>query len=156
MNTDLSIKAKGISNRINNEIANLFNQSEFVSSKRNKNLITIRFIKQENNYQLDLPSDYPFKIPINIKYNGIDYKKSLFTYSDKIKQILKNKYYMDCLCCNTLLCAANWMPSMNLCHIINEMDNMSKIKKEIKIIIICDEIRKKYLCYFAEFEKYLI
>lgn len=155
MNIDLGIKAKGIANRINNEIANLFNQTDFVSSERKENAISIKIIKDKNIYELDLEKDYPFKPPVNIKYNGNNYKKSLFNYSLKSKKILKSYYFMECLCCNTLLCAGNWTPACNICHIINEIDKIKKIQKEIIIRILCDEIRVKYLCYFAEFEKYL-
>ena len=155
MNIDLTIKAKGIANRINNEIANLFNQTDFVSTERKGNIISIKFIKDKKTYELDLEKDYPFKPPVNIKYNGNSYKKSLLNYSEKVQKILKRDYFMECLCCNTLLCGANWMPSCNICHIINEMDKIIKIQKEIIIKILCDEIRFRYLCYFAEFEKYL-
>ena len=41
-------------------------------------------------------------------------------------------------------------------NIINEMMRMSQIKKEIKIRLLCDMIREKFKCYFAEFEKYLL
>ena len=158
LNTDLNIKTKGISNRINNEITNLFNQTNFVLCERKKNAISIKVIKDKNTYELELEKDYPFKPPINIRYNGIDYKESLFNYSEKIQKIqkiLKQNYYMDCLCCNTVLCGINWTPSINICHIINEMDKITKIQKEVIIILLCNEIREKYFCSFAEFEKYL-
>jgi hypothetical protein len=156
MNTDLSIKATGIPNRINNEIANLFNQSDFVSSERKGTSISLKIKQGKNTYELDLPSDYPFKTPVNIKYNGNCYKKSLFNHSEKVQKILKTQYHMECLCCNTLLCGSNWMPTMNICHLINEIDKIIKIQKEIIIRLLCDEIRVKYLlCTFAEFEKYL-
>lgn len=156
MNTDLSIKARGISNRINNEITNLFNQTELVSLERKENSILIKVIKGNNIYNFDLQKDYPFKPPINIKYNGRDYKKSLFNYSEKVQKILKKQYHMDCFCCNTILCHNNWTPAINTSHIINEMDKITKIQKEIIIQILCDEIRDKYNCCFAEFEKYII
>ena len=155
MNTDLGVKARGIANRINGEILNLFNQSEFVSSERKENSITIKVIKDKNSYELDLQKDYPFKPPVNIKYNGNDYKRSLHNCSGKIQEILKKKYHMDCLCCNTVLCGTNWTPACNISHIINEIDRIIKIQKEIIIILLCDEIRAKYLCSFAYFEKYL-
>ena len=156
MNTDLGIKAKGIANRINSEIANLFNQSDFVSSEKKENAITIKVIKHKNTYEFDLQKDFPFKPPVNIRYNGKNYKRSLHNYSGKIQEILKKKYYMDCLCCNTLLCGTNWTPAINTSHLINEIDRIIKIQKEIIIISLCDEIRTKYLCYFVDFEKYLI
>jgi hypothetical protein len=155
MNTDLSIKARGIANRINSEIANLFNQSDFVSSERKGTSILITVINKKKKYEMELPSDYPFKPPKNIKFNGDIYKKSIFNYSEKFRKILKNKYHIECLCCNTLLCGTNWTPACNICHIINEIDKITKIQKEIIIILLCDEIRYKYFCTFAEFEKYL-
>ena len=156
MNTDLGVKAKGIANRINNEIINLFNQSVFVSSERKDSVISLKVVKGENTYELDLQKDYPFKPPINIKYNGQHYKKSLSNYSEKVTKILKRNYFMECLCCNTLLCGTNWSPACNISHIINEMDKITKIQNEVEIRLSCDEIRVKYFCTFAEFEKYLI
>lgn len=155
MNTDLGVKVRGIANRINSEIANLFNQTDFVSSERKGTTIRIKVIKGENIYEFDLHKDYPFKPPNNIRYNGDNYKKSLFNYSEKFRKILKNKYHIECLCCNTLLCGSIWTPACNSSHIINEIDNIIQIQKEIIIILSCDEIREKYSCYFAEFEKYL-
>ena len=155
MNTDLGVKVRGIPNRINSEITNLFNQSDFVSSERKGTSILITVIKEKNKYTFELPSDYPFKPPKNIRLNGDNYKKSLFNYSEKFRKILKNKYHIECLCCNTILCGSNWTPACNSSHIINEMNKITKIQKEIIIILMCDEIREKYYCTFAEFEKYL-
>ena len=45
MNTDLGVKVRGIPNRINSEIINLFNQSDFVSSERKGSSISIKVIK---------------------------------------------------------------------------------------------------------------
>ena len=155
LNTDLNIKSKGISARINNEINNLFNQSELVSSERKENTILLKIVKDKNTYEMCLPKDYPFKMPINITYNGIEYKKSLFTYSEKIKNVLKTNYNTTCLCCSSILCS-EWGPINNVSNIINEMMRMSQIKKEIKIRLLCDMVREKFKCYFAEFEKYLL
>jgi hypothetical protein len=155
LNTDLSVKPKGIPNRINSELNNLFNQGIFVSAKRNTTSITIIFIKDENNYEIDLSYDYPFKPPKNILYNGIHFKESLSRWPLKAQQILKNKYNIGCLCCDTIISGTKWTPAINTCHIINEIDKLTKIKKIIKIILTCDRVRNKGKCYFAEFEKYL-
>jgi len=155
LNVDLSIKAKGIANRINSEFNNLFNQSELVSTYRIRDAISIKIVKDNNVYELILQHDYPFKCPESIYYNGVDYKKHLFSASQRIRKILKQKYNISCLCCDTVISGKNWTPAMNICYIINEIIKMTKIKKEIKFIILCDEIRDKYNCCFAEFEKYL-
>jgi hypothetical protein len=39
--------------------------------------------------------------------------------------------------------------------LFNEINNVVKIKKEIMIRMLCNRIRIKYTCYFAELEKYL-
>jgi hypothetical protein len=155
MNTDLSVKVKGIPNRINSEIINLFNQSDFVSSERKAKSTIITVIKRKNKYQMELPSDYPFNPPKNILYNENNYKQSLTNCSQRIQKILKTKYNIICLCCDTIISGSIWMPAMNTSHVINEIDKFSKIKKEIKIILQCEEIRDKFNCCFAEFEKYL-
>lgn len=155
MNVDLSIKAKGTANRINNEINNVFNQTNFVSLERKDDSIMLKVIKDDNLYEFELQKDYPFKAPINVKYNNREYRKSLYNYSVKVQKILKKRYFMDCFCCNTILSGTNWTPACNISHIINEMDKITKIQKEIIIVILCDEIRYKNNCCFAEFEKYL-
>jgi hypothetical protein len=157
LNTDLSIKVRGIPNRINNEIANLFNQCDFVSSERKGNQIFLKIIKGKNTIEMELPNDYPFKPPKNIFYNGKNYKQSLSNYPQRIQIKLKKFYNISCLCCDTIICGSNWLPSMHTSHIINEIYKFSKIKKEIKIRLICDEVRTKYRCLFefADFEKYL-
>jgi hypothetical protein len=156
MNVDLSIKAKGIANRINSEINNVFNQSDFVSLERKETSIFIKIIREKNLYEFILQKDYPYKPPISIKYNNREYRKSLYNYSEKVQKILKKRYFLDCFCCNTILSGCNWTPACNISHIINEMDRITKIQKEIIIVILCDEIRYKNKCCFAEFEKYLI
>lgn len=157
MNTDLTIKAKGIANRINSEISNLFNQVSFVSTERKENsVISIKVIKEKNIYNFDLTKDYPFHPPKNIMINGNNYKQSLTNYCYNFRTVLKKNYGIECLCCNTILCGDKWSPACNICHIINELDKITQIQKEVIIRILCNEIREKYHCYFAEFERYLI
>ena len=92
--------------------------------------------------------------PKNIIYNGTNYKQILSNCPKKIQKILRTKYFINCLCCDTITCS-KWVPAINTSHIINEIDKFLKIKKEIRIILLCDEIRYKFNCSFAEFEKYL-
>ena len=103
---------------------------------------------------MDLPTNYPFVIPTNVQVNGLDYKKSLFTCSYKILNYLKSIYKIECLCCSTILCS-EWTPGNNIGNIINEIIKMAKIKKDIQLRLICDMVRHKGKCYFAEFEKYI-
>ena len=124
-------------------------------SKHLQTGIVIQIIKGEKTYEMDLPKDYPFTIPTNVKVNGYDYKKSLVTSSPTILNYLKTKHNIECLCCSTILCSA-WGPCKNISNIINEINNVSIIKKDIQLRLICDIVRNKGKCYFAEFEKYLV
>jgi len=155
LNTDLSIKPKGINARIVNEFGNLLHQCDSINYKHQNNGLYVTVKINQNSYCLNLSRDYPFKMPTNISYNGLDYYKLLITHSDEAKDCLKRFYYRDCLCCSSMICNSNWMPTINICHIINEINNVVKIKKEIMIRMLCNRIRIKYTCYFAELEKYL-
>ena len=155
LNTNLSIKQTGTKGRINNEIAILFNQCQKISAEHNNNDILLKIKNNNNTYEMKLPLDYPFRPPTNVLYNGINYKEKLSNSPERIKNILKYNYNVNCLCCDTLLCATNWIPTMNICNLINEIDKITQIKKEIKIRLSCHIIRDKFNCCFAEFEKYL-
>ena len=50
LNVDLSNKAKGVPNRINSEINNVFNQSDFVSTERKETSILVKVIREKNIY----------------------------------------------------------------------------------------------------------
>ncbi len=155
LNTNLSIKPTGIKYRINNEITHLFNQCKKISAEHDNNSILLKIKNNNKNYEMRLLSDYPFKPPSNILYNNINLKNRLSNCPQRIKKILKHMYNINCFCCDTILCETNWIPTMNICYLINEIDKIMKIKKEIQIILSCNEIRDKFNCCFAEFEKYL-
>ena len=155
LNTNLSIKQIGIKARINNEITHLFNQCQKVSAEHDNNTVLLKIKNNNKTYEMKLPPDYPFKSPINIYYNKINLKESLFKCPPRVKNILKRNYNLRCLCCDTIFCETNWIPTMNICYLINEIDKIIQIKKEIKIRISCDMIRDNFNCCFAEFEKYL-
>jgi hypothetical protein len=157
LNTDLNIRSTGCKLRIDYEVSNLRNQCKKVSTEQLDNgLILLQVLHNSSVYEFSLQPDYPFKIPSNIRYNGVDYKKWLLTaYSEKTIDYLKRFYFMDCLCCNTFECL--WTPVTTISHIINEINKISRIKKEIMIRMICDFVRfhKKCVFDFANFEQYL-
>lgn len=155
LNTNITIKPSGMKIRINNEITHLFNQCQKVTVENDNNTILLKIKNNNKVYQMRLPSDYPFKLPTDILYNGINFKETLSNYPERIKNILKHYYNINCLCCDTIFFGKNWSPTINICYIINEIDKIIQIKKEIKIILSCEMIRDKFNCCFAEFEKYL-
>lgn len=98
-----------------------------------------------NNFIFRLPYDYPFKPPTKLSCNGENYRYSLknmptriyylyyhpeqMYFQEKLETINYNR--RDCLCCNTLLCSANWTPVNMLHHILKEIKDHNILKKNI-------------------------
>ena len=89
--------------------------------------------------QIILQNDrYPF-LPPDILVNNIPYIDSLKTKSKKI-----NGFIQTCLCCVSIFRKENWLPSFQLSHIFNEMEEINKCKRKVKYKIAVDTIGKKY------------
>ena len=153
--TDLSIKHKSHKMRLTSEFTNLIGQCDSLTYVHNNNGFDITIIIKNNVYKLFVSQDYPFKMPINVYYNGVEFNKYIYGDYLEIKKYLKKYYHIDCLCCRSLLCGSNWTPMINIAKIINEINDVVRIRKEITYRILCDQIRDKYRCYFVELEKYL-
>lgn len=159
LNTDLFFKEKGIKHRISCEINNLFLQcgnNDSVSIEPIDNKYMVKVILNNNTYKFVLPVSYPFKQPEEIFYNNNNYNKILSTNTDKIRYYLIKIYGKTCLCCSSLTCGVNWMPSIPLSALINEINTNVKLKKDLLLYILCDYIKIKYKCHFAYIESYLL
>ena len=53
------------------------------------------------------------------------------------------------------MCADNWSPLYFMSHVINNIDNILKIKRELYLHILCEMIKYKYNCEFLYIDKYL-
>ena len=153
--TDLSIKHNNRRMRLTSEFTNLIGQCDSLIYEHDNNGINITIIIKNNIYKLFVSEDYPFKMPTNVYYNGIEFNKYIYDNLLEIKKYLIKYYHIECLCCRSLLCGVNWTPMVNIAKIINEINDVVRIRKEITYRILCDKIRDKYRCYFAELEKYL-
>ena len=155
MNTDLSIKHKGVKNRISHEFNNLFFQSDSILVEHINNQYIFTISINLNIYKFILHPDYPFKPPEQIFYNNINYKKILLTNTPKIRYYLDKFYRLNCLCCSSLTFGTYWTPAISLGSIINEINHNIKLKKKLFIYILCDYIKIKYKCEFAHIDIYL-
>ena len=149
------IKPKGCMARLMNELSLIIMQSHSVTCTNINNGHNIEIQIDNNKYSLFLCADYPFKIPQNVCYNNIEYKTLLYDNRPEINKYLLKYYNKECFCCSSLLCGVNWSPCTNILKIINEINQNIKIKQEINYRLISDELRKKYKCYFVDFESYL-
>lgn len=156
LNTNLTCwKNGGLNTRIVNEMGNLMFQCNSVKFKIIDNEYIFNIEYNNNNYNILLHKDYPFKSPNRIFFNGIDYKQILSIRELRISNYLKKYYGLDCLCCSSIICINNWIPTSNISHIINDINNTRRIKKEILLRMLCDTIKIKYNCEFLNIVEYL-
>ena len=133
------IKMKGLRNRIKNECNILYKEyhNVLISVDETKNIVikAVEFINNNaRTYKFILTIQYPFYPPKMLK---------------KIKG-------QDCLCCHSLNCSANWSPAIKLYHIIGEINNTLKFKRDIINLLLADKIKIKNNIPYAYIEEYLI
>ena len=117
---------------------------EFTEDK--DKIISISLYSEKNNFlEFKIPKDYPFKPPLSLTINGENYRYRLKEMPSKIYYLYYHpeKMYMDdsisinkqcrptCLCCNNLLCPANWTPVTRIPHILKEIELHNDIKRNI-------------------------
>jgi hypothetical protein len=112
-----------------------------------KKEIVLNFIISTNNrkYSIVFDSSYPFKPPKKFSSNGISYFKIMKVPSTRFSTILKKITGQECFCCYSSMCGSNWSPCSTIQKIINESNDVCKIKQMIVEKIIADSIKKKYL-----------
>jgi ubiquitin-protein ligase len=99
--------------------------------------------KYNNIYTIIINNNYPFTAPI-VKINFKSYY-SFLKLNNKSLHILKNIHYKDCLCCSSILCTNNWVPSYTINNIIQEIRKNKSYKRDIVYKIILNKIKEKYL-----------
>lgn len=161
------IKLKAIRSRVKNECNLLYKDyhnvlidvvsdkiiitaMEFIITNHNNELRTKRRV-----YKFILTNHYPFRPP-EIYVNNTMYSNVLQMRGEYEKEMVKKIKGQDCLCCHSLNCNANWSPAIKLFHIINEIKDTLKFKRDIINVMLADKIKKKYNIPYAYIERYLI
>ena len=149
-------KMQGSANsRLMQEIGSIYTQCKNVSIQKRDNNQLLEVNINDNTFVFELCYSYPFKMPVNVHINGVNYNE-LKRITDPL-MIPYIKKYLDtnCFCCHSLLCADNWTPVIRVASIINEIQSNMIILHKIKIHLLCDQLRHKYRCQFIMFEDYL-
>lgn len=118
---------------------------------------TISFYnKQHNNryYEFVLSLDYPFKSP-KLIINNKPYSHYLKIQTNQFKNALLKYNFIDCFCCETILCGNNWTPHYQITNILTEVDKFKNICREIAYRIIINAIKLKYLVYDINIAEWL-
>jgi hypothetical protein len=105
-------------------------------------------------YKFIIKKMYPFSPP-DVYYKNLHYDNIYKISSQRQQTYLKQLTSKDCLCCCSILCSNNWCISLNFFDIIHEINNFRKIKKNIFIKIIVDQIKNKYLVSDINLDCYL-
>ena len=156
LETHIDTKTQGPSKtRLLQEIGTLFFQCDSVFLKKTPTRDIIHAVIGKNIFKFELCKSYPFRPPVNVFINGVHYNIIKKKMQPKGVAYLQKYKGTECVCCSSTLCANNWTPAIRIPYIINEIQDNLIIIKKIEMHLVCDELRKKYQCNFAEFEKYL-
>ena len=90
-----------------------------------KYLVGLKIIVDKTLLEIKLSDTYPFHPP-KFFINNVDYRDMLQVGIPYIQTSLK-KMGINCLCCESILCANFWNPTKKIIDIINEYENNKKI-----------------------------
>ena len=142
-----------VNKRIVAEIGELFTRFDSVCHIKENNGIKLILSTTNNEYILFFNKEYPFRIPRQINYNGINWK--YYLYQDMIPLThFYLKCYYNCTYYN-IIDNDNWSPGIKILNIIDCINDTVKIKNEILYRMLCFKIKYKYGCYHANIESYL-
>jgi len=147
--------------RISIEMVGLFQQYDEIqiTKKENKTILEIETRK------FIICNQYPFRPPI-LYINNMLYLNYLKTNSPRVVEKIKKYNHngntssiCNCLYCNHILLNTNWSPTYHIEKIMNEIDKVNIVKRNIKYEIIIEEISaKRYISDYIEekIKEYLI
>jgi ubiquitin-protein ligase len=156
MNDISNIKNKCIRNRLTYECKNMlpiYNNIQVLYDEIN-NITTVTIYKDSKKYTFKIAEDYPFRPP-KIYYNNYSYAELLKMSGRAELLMLKKIKNRDCYCCASFCCSDNWTPTTTLTHIINEIKQMKKIKRDLINKMIADKIIAKYLINDINLDRWL-
>ena len=79
--------------------------------------------------------------------NNISYYQFMISSSPRINRITTMLNNNTCMCCTTISCKNNWMPSHTLKKLMTEIENIKLIKQKTKYImmteIVCNDFSRR-------------
>ena len=111
-----------------------------------------------NNVTFVLSNSYPFSSPsifidtfsnalgsaATYPPNNISYYQYMISSSPRINRITRTLNNNTCMCCTTISCKNNWMPSHNLKKLMIEIENIKLIRQKTKYIMMTEIICKDF------------
>lgn len=106
-------------------------------------------------YEFIISENYPFVKP-EIFFQNRLYREFLqITHNHVGRKTFKTTTGLDCLCCNSITCSANWSPALTLNKIIEEIHNYRRLKRNVLNKVFADIIKRKYLINDIDFDAWL-
>tara|TARA_B110000908_G_C10132443_1_gene392865 strand:+ start:397 stop:963 length:567 start_codon:yes stop_codon:yes gene_type:complete len=136
------------------DISNFFHDSD------NIHLDTITFsikIGNKNSYPIKIinNNNFPFR-PVSVLVNNTEYYPNMLQNISLIDKYFKEVFDNKCLCCETLLCKANWNgPKVGFKNILNEIYNIIQKINICKELIFCDKIVDKYFGHYLPIREFI-
>ena len=132
--------------RITREYHDLIKTYNNIEVFYNYELYLISFVisEEDHAYKFTMNIDYPF-VPPKIDYKGKPYISFLQMPTQRFQNTLKQLTKKECLCCDSFCCREKWSPCLTTTHIIAEINNMRRCKKNIILKILIEQIKHKYL-----------
>ena len=130
---------KNMLKRINREFADLTKLYDDVAydddnptPSFNQNRFKITVKPDNNTLSFTFDDNYPFRAP-KLSINGIDSYRCYRTHDPIILSEYNRLFGKKCMCCETILCPANWGPMYRIEKVIDEY----KINKRVKRYLCC-------------------
>ena len=155
---DVDLTSTSLKRRLLNEIGTLYAQCGQIQVFKKNDQHVICVMHNNHYYVFKIGSMYPFHPPKGTTINGVDLKIFVNISENRFAPYLKKFYNGFCLCCMSVLGNSGlWGPAIRITHLINEVEMIARMKKEILLRVLCDAIRDKHGCLadFAAFESYL-
>jgi len=154
LNSEVKIRMDDLlyaNKRITREYHSLIKTYDNIEVFYNYHLCLISLVIYSNTekipeYKFTMNENYPYIPPI-IYYKSKKYFSFLQMPSQRFKHTLKQLTGKECLCCDSFSCREKWTPFLTLTHIIEEINNIKKIKKNIILKILIEQIKKTYLIH---------
>lgn len=155
---DIDLNSTTLKRRLLNEIGTLYTQCSQIQVFKQNDKDVICVTHNNHYYVFKIGSAYPFHPPKGTTINGVDMKTVINISENRFVPYLNKFYTGFCVCCMSILGNGGlWGPAIRITHLINEIEMVIRMKKEILLRVLCDAIRDKYGCImeFAAFESYL-
>lgn len=155
---DIDLNSTSLKRRLLNEIGTLYTQCSEIHVVKKDGGDIIHLTHNNHRYVFKITETYPFHPPKRITINGVPMKVAVSISENRFTPYLNKFYGGFCVCCMSVLGNGGlWGPAIRITHLINEIEMVIRMKKEILLRVLCDTIRDKYGCLadFADFESYL-